>query len=430
MSLLGGLFTRAAKKIAENIRKEVSKVLENLNVGKIDLKTAIAQLERQRQEAISRLSGKKGGKKELKSLLPEIDKQIAELKARQKEIIDGFNEQLAVLRLHSDELSKFVKSWQDINKQIREYIGAGGDAKKAQEFLSLSLRKLREEAIRDLRSGEQEAIQDALQLNDLLEQRISLIEDFKRREFDLMNAGAIERKQANAVRNGQELARLRKEFQDQLDDIDSEITLTEKRLERERTIFDISNDTAELRRRDEELTLIALDEQIQRYRDIKSIIDGISFDSDSGLWQITEELVKLLDLTFWNQMGSGNPNNPPKPERGDFGPGPMGLLAYSKALAQWMLQYGQIGGFAEGGIANEPQLAMVAEQRPEAIIPLRNGFVPVQLTGQQTGGNINFGDINLHVGDPSVNGAHLVDQMENEIRRRYRYGAYDFRRRF
>lgn len=40
--------------------------------------------------------------------------------------------------------------------------------------------------------------------------------------------------------------------------------------------------------------------------------------------------------------------------------------------------------FAEGGLVNRPTLGMVGEAGPEAIIPLRSGNVPVQITGRQS----------------------------------------------
>jgi hypothetical protein len=41
--------------------------------------------------------------------------------------------------------------------------------------------------------------------------------------------------------------------------------------------------------------------------------------------------------------------------------------------------HAQIPGYADGGIASTPQIAMVAEKGPEAMIPLDNGAIPVNL---------------------------------------------------
>jgi hypothetical protein len=49
----------------------------------------------------------------------------------------------------------------------------------------------------------------------------------------------------------------------------------------------------------------------------------------------------------------------------------------SKATAGHI--HAQIAGYADGGIASTPQIAMVAEKGPEAMIPLDNGNIPIKL---------------------------------------------------
>lgn len=45
---------------------------------------------------------------------------------------------------------------------------------------------------------------------------------------------------------------------------------------------------------------------------------------------------------------------------------------------------GELKMFAEGGLVNNPTLGMIGEAGPEAVIPLRSGNVPVQITGRQS----------------------------------------------
>jgi hypothetical protein len=49
----------------------------------------------------------------------------------------------------------------------------------------------------------------------------------------------------------------------------------------------------------------------------------------------------------------------------------------SKATAGHI--HAQIAGYADGGVASSPQIAMVAEKGPEAMIPLVNGAIPINL---------------------------------------------------
>lgn len=275
LSFIGQLFTNAAKKIAEDIKKSFQKILDNYSAGNITLVDTIAQLESARVEAISRLSGKKGGKTELDKLLPDIEKEIASLKRQQKELITTFESQLDGLLLQNDALAQVKQQWADINKQVRDYLNAGGDATKAAQFLSLSLDKIRQQTVEELESAEKDAIQSMLKLNDLLKQRNQLTDDFKKKEFDLINGSAIERRLPGSVSRGKELEALRKEYKDKLDNIDAEISGTQKVVDRQREVFNLANDTAELKRRDEALSLLSLDRQIEKIKTMKDLVAGM-----------------------------------------------------------------------------------------------------------------------------------------------------------
>jgi len=140
-----------------------------------------------------------------------------------------------------------------------------------------------------LAEAEQTAIQDAIRLNELLTQRVSLIEDAARAEkdfqqqlFDLQTQDSIERRQSGAVKTGLAIAKLREDNEarkkaaaERLADIDREIRLTSARVAKERQVFQISTDINALHRRDEELQLSAVDTLIQRWLDLKGIVASI-----------------------------------------------------------------------------------------------------------------------------------------------------------
>lgn len=397
MSMFGGMFKKAAEDMAKRLSKEFKEITDKLAAGTIDLKTAIADLQAKRSEAITKLSGMKGGQEQLDKLLPEFDKQIAALQKQAGDIKKKFEDALGILRLHSDELGNALKSWQDINAQVKEYIGAGGDAKKASEFLSLSLRKMKETTAQGLRSGEQDAIQDAIKLNELLKQRIKLVEDFQKQEFDLKNADAIERHQSNAVRNGQELAKARKEFEAQLKDIDSQISLEQKKVDKETELFHMSQDIDELHRRDEALTLIALDEQLKKYKDMQTIVNGI-IQNVSGSFSLSDALLKALGLA---------------------------------PTATTPVGFGHLGGGGGGHRFSDDFEFLRRGQLPTPSSVDPNNL-SLDALGQPVigGASTTIGSLSLTVNtNQPVNGQLLYDQLNNEITRAQRQGRRGFYRR-
>jgi hypothetical protein len=289
LEFIGPLFTKAAERIANEVKKSFQKTMSDFQAGYITLQQTLDTLEAQRRDSIIRLSGKKGGQDKLNELLPQFDQQIQQLKSQQRQIIDTFEQFLTGLELHSDVLSQIQSQWTQIVKTVQQYLNAGGDATKAQSYLSLQLEKMQEDAVRQLDDANQQAIQDAITLNDLLEQRSDLTKQFEREKFDLLNEDSIERRQAGAVSRGSKLKELEEQQKKQLDALDQQISLTTRKVEMEAKVFNLSMDIAELHRTDEELTLKALNDQIERWQSLKDIANGI-YQMPDGLFSSNNPL--------------------------------------------------------------------------------------------------------------------------------------------
>jgi hypothetical protein len=306
-SIIGGFFTAAARHIAEEIKKEFSKTVDELHAGTINLNQAIQQIEQERIDAINKLSGKKGGKDQLNQILPELDKELASLKQQQKDIFDSFEQQLNALSLHSNALSSFLQTWQQINKQVKDYLDAGGNAAKAAQYLSLQLEKQRQDAQQQLTDGQQQAVQDAINLNNLLKQRVDLIKQEAQSEFNLINGDAMERRESHAVVVGKQINQQREQFKQQIDDLNTQISLTSQKVSAEKQIFDIANTISGLHRQDEALQLAALQKQIANYKDLQKIIAGIQQNPD-GSFSLGQGFGVTIGAIQVTVPASTNPN--------------------------------------------------------------------------------------------------------------------------
>jgi hypothetical protein len=233
------------------------------------------------------LSGKKGGQDQLKDLLPQLDQQITSLRLQQKQIVEDFDSAFTALNIQmesgTDALSEIYQQWQGINKQVYEYINAGGDAAKAAEYLSNQLQLIQQNGQNTLDDGEQQAIQDAINLNNLLQQRVQLVQRLNGQVFDLQNADALERTQAGSVSRGRQIQELRQQAKEQLDTLNQQIQTATLKLDAEKKVFNISSDIEALHRRDDELTIKSLDAQLAKYNAIKEIVNSISIGA-SGLF--------------------------------------------------------------------------------------------------------------------------------------------------
>ena len=263
-STLGGLFKAAAKRIADDIKREIDQINNAYELGQTSLNDTIQKLQQERQDAVNRLSGRKGGNDELKKILPDLDNQIAQLKKQQQDVAKSFEQSLGVLRNStSDVTTQWLNDWIAINKQVQDYIDAVGSAgyKDAEEFLTLSLQKERQKLQDQLNQDEQDAIQDALQLNDLLAQR-NQSKDYANQKFALPSQDSVERRQSNGVQVGQQLSALKQQHDQDAVNLDYQIAGLTQKVDIERQVFNLAQDTATLQK-------TALDLQLQQTLGIK-----------------------------------------------------------------------------------------------------------------------------------------------------------------
>lgn len=282
LGFIGSIFTAAAKKVADDVKKQFQQTVQDYQNGDANLIQTMNAVEQERTNAIAKLSGMKGGKDQLDQILPAIDQEIKQLQIQQKTVFDNFQNALSNLRLHSDTLAQIQTQWQAINKQVTDYIGAGGSAADAAEFLSLQLQNIQATAQQGLNDGEQTAIQDALQLNDLLQQRLDLNNQFNQQQFDLINGDSIEKRQAGAVLKGEQLAALKTAHDAALANIQAEIDLATQKVAKEQAVFKLATDVTALHQLDNELTLAALDLQIKKWTDLKAIVGSVLPNGTGG----------------------------------------------------------------------------------------------------------------------------------------------------
>jgi hypothetical protein len=246
--------------------------------------------------AISRLSGQKGGQTELDTLLPQLQAQVASLQKQVTDTLSSFSTSLGDLRLHSDTLTAINQQWVQINQQVADYLNANGDAATAQEFLSLQLQQIQKTANEELNQANDQAIQDAIQLNDLLTQKLQLTQQYNQQVFDVVNKDSIERR-AGVVQEGQQLSQITAAYNTQLVAIQSQIDLTTQKVTLEGTVFTIAQNITDLHIQDNALQIAALDLQILKYQDLQKIVAGITQNS-AGMFSTSAGLFNQLPTTI------------------------------------------------------------------------------------------------------------------------------------
>jgi hypothetical protein len=292
--LFTGLFTRAARNIAKEIRGHVSEILNSFQAGSVALGETIQRLENEREQAIRRLSGKKGGRKELDKLLPGIDNALAELHSQQKAIFEQFDARLELLRTGA-AFRDVAEDVREAVRQYRAYVDAGGDLARANEFLSRSLEEIRSRSALELAAGEEAAIEDALRLNDLLREREELLAESAEAERQIRSRGVLERQRSIAQDKSAEIEALRERRDERLAELDQSIRVQQLKVDSESRVFDLTQERVALEMRLLELKAREFDREAAQLAALRDVFGGI-LPGASGLFSLTPALRQELNL--------------------------------------------------------------------------------------------------------------------------------------
>ena len=293
-SAIGGLFTRGARNAAKEIRRSFEEIVRSFSDGSVSLGEAIRQVEAERAEAIRRLSGRKGGRKELDQLLPQFDRTLADLRNRQRAIFEQFESRLDLLRT-GEAFRDVAADVRELVQQYRSYVDAGGDLARANEFLSLSLEQLRRDASTDLAAGEARAIENALQLNALLQQREEILADAFEAERRVRSRGVLERTRSVAQEKSAEIEAIRRQRDERLAELDGTIRLLQLKVDTEAQIFDLAQDRVALEMRLLELRAAEFDREAAQLAALRDVVQGI-VPGTSGFLTLTPALRQVLNL--------------------------------------------------------------------------------------------------------------------------------------
>ena len=293
-SWIGGLFTRGAKNAARRIQQSFEEIVRAFNYGSLSIGQAIEQLEAQRAGAIRNLSGRKGGRKELEQLLPQFDQALLDLRNRQRAIFEQFDQQLDLLRT-GEAFRDVAADVREVIRLYRNYVDAGGDLARANDYLSRSLEQIRLDASREFEASEAAAIETALRLNDLLLERQGILDEFAEDERRILTRGVLERQRTVAQEKSAELEALRQRRDERLAELDANIRLLTLKVDAEAQVFDLARDRVALETRLLELRAQQFEREAAQLAALRDVVAGI-IPGAGGLLSLTPALQQVLNL--------------------------------------------------------------------------------------------------------------------------------------
>ncbi|MCJ7504628.1 MAG: hypothetical protein MUP80_16440 [Acidobacteriia bacterium] len=277
-----GVKRAQSRKAARQIQKEIDAIVTLFNSGGSTIKKTLAALEAEKQKAIARLSGRKGAGKELEGIVSDIDKAMAELKAKQKEIFEAFDKEMNILRL-PEYYRDIGESIQSMTDKVKAFLDAGGSAAKAQEYLLRSEADLYANLNRELRDDELAAIDLLERRIDLETQRSKVIADAAKAEREVRTGLGLARPLTPAQEAATRIKQIREQAAEQVASIDRQLKMLDAQVEGQAVLFGLTQDLTSLEQRRLDITRLITGETNAQIRAIQDFITANRAAIDAGL---------------------------------------------------------------------------------------------------------------------------------------------------
>lgn len=272
---ISGIFQRAARRIAEEVQNSIIVITKNFQQGSATLATTVTALEKLRADAIARLSHKSGGKGQLNKILPSLDAEIAQLQLQQRQIINSFNANVALMNLGTG-FQDFGSEIQGIIQQWNDYVSAGGSVATANQFLTDSFKNLDENALQQLDQSYQDAIQNALSYSQLLYQEAQLADQTAMSIRNIKNQGVLVRQTTTAQSKAYQIQLIQQQAAQQKEQLDEQLKVAKYKLDTESKIFDLTGSRVDLENKLAAVQMGVIDYDMVRIKALKELTTSYS----------------------------------------------------------------------------------------------------------------------------------------------------------
>lgn len=217
-------------------------IMQQFALNSNNLQNVISQISSLVQQIqIEKATSKKGGS-QYQSLIDQYNQQLMQLQAQQEQIIIKMQEQVAVLSAPIAEQG-LLGTIQQIIETYAQFSGAAKNATdlaNANYYLVQSLQAYEQNLATQLLQDNQQAIQDAVQLNDLIYQRQAAVLSYNNTVQGILSQGVLTRQMTRAQTAGEQIQAANVQYQRQMEQLNEEIAAATYKVQAESTIFTLA----------------------------------------------------------------------------------------------------------------------------------------------------------------------------------------------
>lgn len=260
---LGGIMGQKQEEVVQDINQlnvSYKAIMSAYSSNNASLQKTIQNIQALIAQAEQDQANTKKGGSQFADLIRQYNEQIQQLQDQASQTMAQLQQQLAVITSPVPYQS-LLSSVQQIIQQYSQFAGAAQNATdlaNANQFLTSSLQNLGQSYTDTLRTDEENAIADALNLNNLYTQRNQLQLQFLQSTEQIMGQGTLTRQITQSQSKFSQLYTLDVNHQNQLDILNQQINVAQYKVTAEQQIFNLATTKAGL----EQQTLILQEQGI------------------------------------------------------------------------------------------------------------------------------------------------------------------------
>jgi len=284
MGAITGSKNAAIKRNIDQLKNQMQAIQLALKENANNIAQTITQIQGLINQArMEQAQSKKGGE-QYQKVIDDYSQQLQDLQVQQQGVIRDMNQQLAILQAPLGG-QDFLKSLQDIYTSYNKFVGAAqnaNDLASANQWLDLSLKNLartteeyNEQQLSEFNQDQQNAVNDAIKLNDLLLERQQLMNQMADQIRGVLSQGSLQRQATRAQTAGEQIAQIKLDTDKQLQQLNAEIATTQYKVASEQQIFNLATTRIGL-----EMQLVGLqndqtDRDMVRIEQLQQLVAGL-----------------------------------------------------------------------------------------------------------------------------------------------------------
>jgi outer membrane lipoprotein SlyB len=246
-AITGGIVGAKNQAVTNNLNNAAQtykNIMNQFAMNTNNLQATIVQMQQLMAQVAAEQASSKKGYQKYQDIIVQYTQEIKQLQAQQNQIIVQMNEQLATLAAPATTgLPALLQSLQSILQQYEQFAGAASSATElaqANQFLVASLQNYEDNLSQTLLQDNTQAIQDAIQLNDLQYQRIQLMQQYNDQVEGIMSQGVLTRQRTRAQTAGEQIEQANVTYNMQLEQMNEEIAAAQYKVQAEAQVFSIA----------------------------------------------------------------------------------------------------------------------------------------------------------------------------------------------